>query len=395
MTLFKYKALSEVGKKIVGIVEADDHLQAKEKLKRQKMIITDLFPLRSKYAFSPIPKNSILQLTQEIARLLKAGLPLYESILTLEEKYRGTQTHTMILDLCDQIKRGNSFSSAISKHPKNFPPIYISMITNAENMGSLTATLEEISILLSKQEKLKKQLVSALIYPAILSFFCFFVLCSLLFFVIPSLSELFEGKNLHPLTKVVLAASAFANAHQGTLLISILLGIFFLVLCFISTAGKKIVYHALFYCPVIKHLIVKVALIRFSRALSSLLKGGVPFIKALKLSNQVMGHPILEQEIEKACDKVIEGESFSSFLKKSPYFPQLFSRLVSVAEESGNLESMLYHISLIYEEELEKSLLRLTTILQPVLLLLLGFIVGIVLLSVLLPLTDVNSFVSG
>lgn len=388
MAFYKYHALSDLGKKISGVIDAESLSQATQKLNAQKILILKLKKLNRQ---TNIPKNAVLIFTQELARLIKAGLALYESLLTMEEKYRGTKTHPLLLDLLERIKRGDKLSSAIADQPI-FSPLYVSMIANAEETGDLVCALEELAILLSKQDKLKKEIVSALIYPGILSGFCLFVLFSLLYYVVPSLSDLFQGKNLHPMTTFVLSLSNFANSYKLHLFLSMVAlgsGIF---LCFLFEKSRKKVTQILLGLPLIKTLFLNLSLIRFSRALSSLLKGGVPFIKGVSLSREVLSHPKLHQEIEITEKGVLEGKKFSNLLKSSTLIPPLFSRLIAIAEESGKLDAMLSQIAIMYEEEVEKTLNRITSILQPLLLIVLGLIVGFVLLAVLLPLTDVNSF---
>lgn len=388
MVFYKYHALSDLGKKVRGVIDAESIVQATQKLNQQKILILELKELKRQ---SKIPKNAVLLFTQELARLIKAGLALYEALQTLEEKYRGTKTHPLLLDLVDRIKRGDKLSHAIADQPI-FSPLYVSMIANAEETGDLVRSLEELTLLLSRQEKLKKEIISALIYPGILSGFCVFVLMSLLYYVVPSLSDLFQGKNLHPMTTFVLNLSNFANAYK--------LELFFLVaflgtgifLSFLFEKSRDIITRFLLNLPLIKTLFLNLSIIRFSRALSSLLKGGVPFIKAVSLSREVLTHPKLHSQIEAAEKGVLEGKKFSDLLQSSSLIPSLFSRLIAIAEESGKLDAMLSQIAIMYEEEVEKTLTRITSILQPLLLIVLGLIVGFVLLSVLLPLTDVNSF---
>jgi len=388
MVLYKYQALSELGKKISGMIDAENIDQATEKLNRQKILILELKQQQRK---GTIPKQSVNLFTQELCRLLKAGLALYECLQIMEEKYRGTKTHPLLLNLLERIRKGEKLSKAISYEPI-FSPLYRSMVANAENSGNLIDSLEELSTLLSRQDKLKKEITQALVYPGILLGFCFFVLASLLYYVIPSLSELFQGNNLHPMTKIVLAASNFAIMYQLQIFLGIVSFISCGILCFVHSKTKKIILQILLGLPFIKTLFFHMSLIRFSRALSSLMRGGVAFTKAISLSKEVLSHPKLQKKIEEIEKGLMEGKKFSRLLKESSSFPPLFVRLVSIAEESGKMDMMLTQIAHIYEEEVEKTLASFTTVLQPLLLVLLGGIVGFVLLSVLLPLTDMNSF---
>jgi general secretion pathway protein F len=216
--LFKYRALAADGKKVSGVIDADSFTSAKERLRRDQVMVVDLSLIDQAQKKLQLEPSLVLAFTRELTQLLRAGLPLYESLLTIEEKYRKHPSHPVFLDLCDRLKGGSSLSAALRHYPESFDAVYLSMVHAAEQSASLTTVFEQISSLLSKQQKLKKQLISAMTYPAFLGAFCFLVILSLLFFVIPSIQELFEGRRLHPLTEIVLSVSKFMNQYAFVLL---------------------------------------------------------------------------------------------------------------------------------------------------------------------------------
>jgi general secretion pathway protein F/type IV pilus assembly protein PilC len=301
----------------------------------------------------------------------------------------------LLLDLCDQLKGGALLSTALKKYPKSFDPIYISMVQAGEKTGSLSWAFTQLHGLISRRQKLKKQLISAMAYPAFLGVFCFVVIIGLLLFVIPSMQELFEGRALHPLTQSVLSLSQFLQSAFLPMVFMIGALIFGLSYFFRREEGKLLWQKFLQRVPVIKTVLIEAALIRFCKSSSILLKGGVPLVPALAISRKSMRHILLEQAIEKAEKHLVEGKSLSSQLKGSPYIPALVTRMLSIAEETGKLPDMLESISDIYDQELERSLGLVTTFLQPILLVTLGGVVGIVILAILLPLTDVSSLISN
>lgn len=391
MSLFQYLALDDTGKKIKGIIEAENKEEAELLLFKKNIVLTDIQQY-VKMSKSKLTKKEVLNFTDELSKLLQASLPLYNALTALKDKYENHKIYPLILDLSDQIKRGSNFSDALAKYPENFDFIYCSMIANSEKTGTLVQALEELTKIMQRGQNLKKKVVDALLYPAILSVFCLVVIFSLIFFVVPSLFDLFEGRNLHPMTKIVLAVSKFANAYKTDLLF-ILLGIIILVcVCIYVKKLRDAILKAILVLPVIKNLMLKVSLIRFSRSFSVLLSTGISYVEALKLAKAVMKHPILEDDVSYAEQKIIEGEKLSSSLKNRGNIPILVIRMLEIAEESAKTPEMLNHISKIYEDELDKSLNQLTSILQPLLLLFLGMVVGFIVLSVLLPLTDVSSF---
>ncbi len=393
MSLFQYIGFLEDGKKTSGLIDAGNVNDARILLDKKKIILLEIKePSKKEINLS---KKELLCFTEELSKLNKAGLALYEALLALSEKYEKSRIEILILGICDKIKSGQSRSKAFSSYPKTFDIIYCSMIENAEKTGKLPEALDEISIILSKQSKLKKQMVATLTYPAILAIFCFVVLCSLFFFVIPSLFELFEGKSVHPLTKAVLAISKALCSIKFILLGLFILLIIMVVIFLLNRDLKKKAFGFLITLPLMKDLFIKIALIRFSRSFSTLLLGGESYLNAISLSAKVMNHPLLEKEIIGISERIKEGEALSKLFKESQYIPPLVPRMLAIAEEGGKMAEMLKHISEIYEDEIEKILAQITAILQPVILLILGVIVGFVVLSVLLPLTDVSSFIGG
>jgi general secretion pathway protein F len=395
MPFFEYKAISEKGKKYKASIDAESLQDAKLKLIRRQIAVLHIESLSEKQMQGHLSKNDVLNLTRELARLLHAGLPLYEALSALEEKYQGQNQHRLFLNLCELVKSGYSFSQSLARHPKTFDLLYVSMIGNAEKTGRLAQALTELSELLNRQLQVRKQIVTALLYPALLSGFCLLVLSSLLFYVIPSLRELFDGRNLHPFTQVVFAMSEFACKSKLGLAILAASMISLGITAFVSHRWKEKLFSIVQNLPFFKSLFVKVAFVRFARAAATLLEGGLPLIQAFDQARRVMRHSILEKVIAKAEEKIAQGASIQSTFQNHPLIPPLIPRMIGIAEEGGKLPFMMKQIAQIYEEELEKTLTHFATVAQPALLLILGAIIGFVLLSVLLPMTDVSSFATN
>ena len=384
MPLFKYTALKEKGKVPRGVIDAESLEDAKQKLLKQKVLVVRVIPNKEKRA--ALKREEVKSFTCELAHLLRAGLPLHQSLHILEEKVRGQKMGILILDLCDRIRSGIPFSQALAQHSESFDVLYCSMIANAEQSGAFVSALEELSNLLERQIQLKKAWVSALLYPALLGGFCLVVLSILLFFVVPSLFDLFEGRALHPFTRFVFACSHFALSSKWWLLtLFALLGIG-------AVALKRRMRTWFTRLPLLQDLFVKIALVRYFRSTATLIEGGLPALSALRQASSSLQHPPLEETFEKVARRLSEGISLEASLQEHPLIPSLIPRMLGIAQQAGNLSTMMQQVSLIYEDELEKTFARITSLAQPVLLLLLGAMVGFVLLSVLLPLTDVSSF---
>ncbi len=391
--LFQYRYIDGKGRKRKGLIDALHFEDAKEKLREQKILLTSLAQtsMRKKKGHQ-ISQQALINFTTQLSSLLKAGLPLYECLLSLEEQYRQEAFHPILLSLCSQIKEGGSLSEAMSYYPDSFNRLYCSMVAAGESVGSLDLTLEKLSTLLNKQSKLKKQIITALIYPALLFAFSGVVMLLLLTFVIPSLEMLFEDRQVNRFTGLVMHCSRFLT-HKWPYYLPLMIGAGVgSYIALTSAKGKRWIQRGLLRVPFLKTLITQTAIARFARTMGTLLQGGVSLIQALQISRKVMRNPFFEEVIERAETKIIEGSLLSLELKKSPLIPTLVPRMLAIGEEGGNAQDMLQKIADLYEDEVEKNLTRLTALAQPVILVFMGGIVGLIMIAVLLPLTDVSAF---
>jgi general secretion pathway protein F len=395
MAVFYFKALNAQRKKCTGTFEVCSEKEARESLRAQGLMLIDLKVKNSRFDIVRLKDQDLLGFTLQLSQLLEAGIPLYESLLALEEHTRGEKWHGIILRLCTQVKEGMALSQACSLFPKCFDRLYISMIKAGEATGTLGAVCTRLHSLLDRQLKLKKQLWTALLYPIILASFSLVVVCLLLLFVVPSIESLFEGRQVNGLTRVVLSLSHFFR-NFWPYCIFIVGGSFIWAYWYgHSPAGHLKLHRLNMKTPLFKTLITQTALARFARTMFTLLRGGVNLVDSLKTARQVLHNPLLEQVFEMSETRIIEGSRLSIELKKSPLIPHMVSRMLAIGEEGGDVTIMFQKIADVYEGEVEKSLARLTALAQPVILLGMGFIVGIVMLAVLLPLTDASSFIGG
>ncbi len=391
MPLFQYIAVDHRGKKIIGMLNADSLELAKEHLRSQKILVTKLTYSKQIQKKKILSSSFLLNITNDLYVLLRAGLPLYDTLLTMQEKYRRTKANFLLLDLSDQIKEGKYLSQALAIYPRIFDSVYLSMVKAGEESGHLTESFKELSKLKLRSEGLKKKIKTAMIYPLFLGGFCLAVMSGLLFFLIPSMAELFEGHTLHPFTSFILKVSQGLNEHALLIFSTFIFLTSLLIWFFKQKKGRRLLQKMFLKLPFLTRFITEIVLNRFCRVFSVLLANGISLLDALRLSRFSMNHFIFEEMIRKVEGKVIEGKKLSKELEKEKLMPPLVVRMMSIAEEGGNMAKMMHNVSEIYEEDLNQSLSRLTAFLQPALLLFLGVIVTIVLLAVLLPLTDVGS----
>jgi len=381
MPLYSFKTVREK-----GVLEADSLAAAKEKLRAQQMMVIEVKPHET-IRKSLHPKQ-VLIITRLLAQLLKAGIPIYEAAVIVEEKFSKAPFHPLLVDICDRLKKGSPLSTALELYPTAFDSIYRAIIRAGEVAGELQASCEALTSLLESKERLKKQLLTATSYPLFLGLFCFAVFISLLTWVIPPLKNLFEGRALHPLTAGIFHLSDFLLAHQ----------IPFFLLGAATVAGFiGALYHPklrplwdllILKLPGLGHLALLSATERFCSTLALLIQGGEPLPSALETARPSLKNRILILATIAAEKEVAAGAPLSHHVA---WMPPYASRMLSVAEKTGKLGPMFAQIAHLSEEELRHTLERYSSLLQPILLLLLGLLIGTVVLSILIPLTDVGS----
>jgi general secretion pathway protein F len=392
MALYQYQALDTSGKKRSGFIEAIDETEAKGKLREQGLMVSQISP-KASVAQKHNLRGEVLQtFTVQLSQLVNAGIPLYQSLSAIEEQYRGEPYHRIILSLCDQLKAGKSLSEALSSYPKSFDKLYRSMITAGESAGALNIVLDKLSTLLTKQNKLRKQIMTAMIYPGVLACFSLLIIALLLGFVVPAIEGIFAGRELNGFTAAVLGFSHFVKDYW--MIYVPLLGaiLYFSITKLRSPTGQLWLQKALIKVPIAKTLIIQSSVARFCRTMGTLQLGGLTMIESLRLAREVVGNVVIEKEIENAENKIIEGSSLSHELMQSPTIPKMVSRMLAVGEDSGSTVTMLNKIADVYEEDIEKTLDRIMALSQPAILIFMGSIIALVLLAILLPMTDMSSF---
>lgn len=392
MPLFQYQALDPKGKKRKGIIDANSDKEARDILRQQGLMVVKIQAQARISSKQNLKGPHLSAFTMQLSQLIDAGMPLYESLLALEEQYRGESFHRVILSLCEQIKSGSTLSEAMASYPDSFDKLYRSMIHAGESAGALDIVLEKLSLYLNRQMKLKKSITTALIYPAILGTFSLIVICLLLGFVVPSIEAIFADRQLNGFTEFVLKLSKLFRSYWWLYFPLAAAALGGAVYKLKTPEGRLWLEKVSINLPMIKHLVVQTSIGRFCRTMGTLQQGGLSMIDSLRISRDVMRNVVLEEEIKRAENKIIEGSTLSTELGRSTRIPHMVSRMLAVGEESGSFVIMLNKIADMYEDELEKSLERLMALAQPVILILMGSIIGVVLIAILLPLTDVSSF---
>jgi general secretion pathway protein F/type IV pilus assembly protein PilC len=391
MVLYQYQSLDQNGRRKSGLIEAQNDREAKEKLRELGVMVIKVSQKSRVGRGQNLKGDHLLSFTLQLSQLVGAGVPLYESLRAIEQQCRLEPYHSIVLSLCEQIKAGSSLSQAMSAYPESFNKLYCSMIAAGEAVGGVSVVLDKLHLHLSKQMKLRSEAITAMVYPAILAGFSLLIIAMLLGFVVPSIEGIFAERKLNGFTRFVLNVSHFFRDWWWLYLPLFFATAAFAIYKLFTPAGRLWLERSSLKVPLIRTLVIQTGVSRFCRTMGTLLQGGLPFIEALRISRAVMRNVVLEEEIKRAETRIIEGSSLGVELSSAKLFPPMVSQMLTVGEESGTSIPMFNRIADMYEADVEKTIARLMALSQPVILIVMGTIIGTVLLAILLPLTDVSS----
>ena len=407
MPVFEYTALNDKGKKLKGIIDAQSTAAARQKLRDSNIYLTDLQessgakksislkrPLEG--LFRKVGTREVTVMTRQLATLLGAGLPLVQSLTTLIAQTSHPQLKTILSRVREEVNEGNSFSQTMTHYPQVFPAFYLNMVRAGEASGTLHLVLERLADFSEKQQALKGRVQAALAYPLFMFLIGSVVLFFLVTFVVPNVTRIFDEmhQTLPLITILLIGVSRFLETFWWVIVAG-LIGAFVALKYFLSKTqkGRTLLDRTLLALPVIGPMNRKMAVARFSRTLGTLLESGVPLLASLEIVRNIVGNSLISAAIQKAGNDVREGQNLSAPLARSGLFPTIAVEMISVGEQSGNLEPMLYRIAEAYEKEVESSITMLTSLLEPIMILVMGLAVGFIVVSILLPIFEMNQLV--
>lgn len=402
MALFRYKAAGRAGEVETGEMEARDEAGAVERLQASGLIPIRVEPLVAAaqsgggfFSRRRIGQAEVGALTRELATLLRAGLPLDRALEILIGLAQSPQMQALLAQVRDDVRGGAAFSKALEAHPGVFSRFYIGMIRAGEAGGALGAVLARIGEFMERSKELKETVKSALIYPSILVLASVTSVMLLLIFVVPQFSQMFEqsGKALPLATQIVIRAGDLLRHYWW----AIPLGLFLVYRYFAWQMGRpesKLVWDGrLLRLPLTGDLLTKIEVARFARTLGTLLANGIPLLAALTIVKETVGNSVIAGGLEAAREQLKAGQGLSKPLMAQGIFPQLAVHMVSVGEETGQLDEMLTRVADVYDREVSLAVKRMLALLEPVMILGLGLIIGGIILSILLAILKVNSLV--
>ncbi|MBW2613161.1 MAG: type II secretion system inner membrane protein GspF [Deltaproteobacteria bacterium] len=407
MPVYEYTALDIKGKSVTGIIDADSASAARQKLRVSKTFPTSIKETASAEnrvekgrasvasMFSRVKPADLSMMTRQLATLVGAGFPLVSALDALIPQTRSKFFKKIMAQIKDAIVEGNSFAAALSHYPGVFSVLYINMVRAGETSGTLEVVLEQLADITEKQQALKGRIRAALAYPVLMLCIGTLVLFLLLTFIVPTITSIFTDMNqvLPAPTRFLIAISGFFKSFWWMILICIAL-----MLAGISsakkTAGGRYVFDkAVLMLPLFGPISRKLSVARFARTLGSLLKNGVTMLTAMEIVRNIAGNKLISKAIDDATQEVSKGQGLGVSLGISKVFPDLAIQMIQVGEQSGELEQMLEKMSTVYENEAEASILSMTSLLEPLMILCMGVIMGFIVLSICLPIFEMNQLV--
>jgi len=404
MPNFKYAAKDNSGKTLSGFFEASDRAQAIDSLRKKGLIIVSMNevpPMTNLSIFSfrgkKVKTDDLVVFSRQLATMVDAGIPLVGALDILGEQVENKSFGKIILKIRNDIEAGSSLSDAISKHKKVFSTLFVSMVRAGESSGMLDDILDRLAAYLEKTSALQKRVGSALIYPAVVSGMALGITLLLILKVIPVFKDIFAGfgSALPTPTMILIAVSDTLRRYFPLIILSVGAIVFF-VLRFIKTKKGRLAYDSfLLKVPIFGILFKKVAISKFTRTLSTLIKSGVPILNSLDIVGKTAGNKAIELAVDTVRTNVREGESISEPLARSKLFPPMVVRMISVGEQSGQLEKMLTKIADFYDEQVDASVNGLTSLIEPLIIAFLGLIIGTIVICMFLPILKISTVMGG
>ena len=403
MPVFNYKALKKDGGNEAGVIDADSPKEARLKLRGRSLHVTTLEEIKEGKAAGPRPfrfrrrrvkLTEVSALTRQLATLLQSGIPLMGALTAVLEQAEDAVLKTVLMDIREKVGQGVTFSDALEQHPLVFGELYVNMVRAGEAAGTLDKVMFRISDYLYARNRIQQKIMAALTYPAIMLLIGTAVVTILLAFVVPRILDVVQrhGEAALPLpTEILLLVTGVIRGYWWALLAGI-------VVCVVSfrryvrtPAGKLWWDTFRLEVPVIGPLLRKAAISRFCVTFATLLESGVPVLESLTVVRRVVDNELLAQNIELIRTKVAEGADIATPLKQTKVFPPVVGYMIAVGEEAGNLEQLLQRIAQSYDEEVEIAAQRLTSLLEPLMIVVMALIVAFIVLSILLPIFQMGN----
>ena len=401
MPVYRYTALNPRGKTVRGSVDADTLRAARQRLRSQGIYPTDIVEtdestertsrdVKKYFQSNRVSLKDLSVATRQLSTLVGAGLPITQALQGLSEQAPSFVLKKTIVDIREKVEEGSSLARALSAYPRTFPRLYTNMVASGEASGSLDTVLDNLADHLEAQLQLRRKVTSALFYPILMFCFCSLVVMGLLAFVVPNIVDIFtkQGAVLPLPTRILMAISSLVTSWWYLFILSGVLIFYLFRVYYSKPEGRAKVDGIILRMPLIGGLYVKIATARIARTLGTLLASGVGLLAALDIVRNLVGNVHIRKTLEEAGEGVREGRSLAKELARDSVLPSMLCQMVAVGEQSGELEPMLLKAGKAYENEVDASLSGLTSLIEPLMIIVLGGIVFSIVIAILLPIMD-------
>jgi len=407
MAVFEFRGVvAATGKAVRGVRDAENPKVLRAALRRDGILLTlaqegaagkaksgreiDLFKF-----FRRIGAADVAVLTRQLATLVRAGIPLVDSIGALTDQVEKEELKRVLTVVREKLNEGTSFAKSLEQHPKAFPPIFVNMVAAGEASGTLEQVLERLADFMEGQARLRSKVSAALAYPVLMAAIGILLISVLMVAVVPKVTAIFESldRALPWYTQVLIATSTFLASYWWLMAMLISGGVWWFRRWKKTPEGRLRWDTLCLKAPIFGRLLQMLAVARFSKTLATLLAAGVPLLKAMEIVKNVLDNALLEKVVQEATGSIREGESIAEPLKRSGQFPPIVTHMIAVGEKSGQLEQMLESVAEAYDAQVETNVQALTSLLEPLMIVVMGAAVGFIAFAIMMPLIQMNEFV--
>ena len=414
MPVFEYTGLTEAGKNVRGIRDAESSKVLRQVLRKDGVYLTEAraaeagavageqktglareVDIGAMLGFTGVSAQDLAIATRQLATLISAGIPLIEALTALVDQIEQPRLKKIMGVVKQKVNEGASLADALGEHPKVFSHLYVNMIRAGESSGALDVVLIRLADLTESQAQLRNKIIGAMLYPAIMVVVGIAIVSILFVVVIPKVTKIFEDMNvaLPWTTRILIAVSTFARDYWYLVVVFVPLMVLGLRRYIRSPRGRAWWDRTQLRAPIFGELVRMLALSRFAKTLATLLASGVPLLTAMEIVRNIVNNTLLAEVIDNARDAIREGESIAAPLKRSGQFPPLVYHMIAIGERSGQLEEMLQNVAKSYEAQVEMRVGALTSLLEPVMIVAMGGGVAFIVFSILMPIMQLNTFV--
>ncbi len=396
MPQFNYIAIDNKSNSINGTIESPDRGSALASLTRQGLRPISIEPAKTKRTFgfgsNKVKSEDLVMFTRQLSAMVSAGVPLLRAIGSLHDHTTSKALEKVTAELLHDVEGGSALADALEKHPETFNTVYVNMVRAGEAAGILDDILKRLATQQEKNASMRKKIKSAMTYPTVLIVITIAAFFGLMVFVIPQIGNIVRGlggpdAKLPAITEMMLGLSSFIISYGIFILIPIGIGIYLFRRYIQTPAGKLWLHTMILKVPKINAIVEKVAVARFARTFSALMGSGVAVLESLRVTARAVGNKVYENALLDAAEQVKNGRNLSSIIEKNPLFPPIVSQMLSVGEETGQTDTVLVKVADYYEEEVDVAIEGISSIIEPVMIVIMGGMVGLLAAAVMLPIS--------